>query len=66
MPFNLSSTSTITLTNANDPLTSLLVQAEILNRGAFFGFEVYASAEGVIRVSVKFFKSILLGFINYI
>jgi hypothetical protein len=52
MPFNLSSASTFTLTNTNDPLTSLLVQAEIINRGGLFGFEVYASVEGVIRVSV--------------
>jgi hypothetical protein len=40
------------LIHSSDPQTVALVSSEILNHSSIFGYELYASSAGVIRISV--------------
>jgi hypothetical protein len=55
--FNISQDSVFDLVNANEPLTVLLSNAEILSDYvSIYGFEIYGVQEGVIRLTVKMRK----------
>ncbi len=45
------------LIHTSDPQTVALVSSEILNHSSIVGFELYASSDGVIRISVIYFEN---------